>query len=127
MGLVRREGRVVGVALRTGVREVADLARVEEVGLGLVQGGARGDACRQVGVRQELGPEGDGVEAPGRDALGDCVKIHNCPTRARDHEDAARHRQASELESVEDCVCHVVVCDAGKLSKAPCPVLASVL
>ena len=41
MGLVRREGRVVGVALRAGVGEVADLARVEEVGLGgytLVEG-----------------------------------------------------------------------------------------
>ena len=64
VGLVRREGRVVGVALRTGVLEVADLAGVEEVGLGGVQVRARGDARGQVGVGEELGPEGDGVEAP---------------------------------------------------------------
>ena len=64
VGLVRREGRVVGVALRARVREVADLARVEEVGLGGVQVGARGDARRQVGIREEFRPEGDGVEAP---------------------------------------------------------------
>ena len=105
MGLVRREGRVVGVALRAGVGEVADLARVEEVGLGGVQVGARGDARRQVGVREELGPEGDGVEAPGRDALlglVDLSKNSQLSDAARDHEDAARHRQASELESVEE-------------------------
>ena len=52
VGLVRREGRVVGVALRSGVREVADLSRIEEVGLGGVQVGASGDARRQVRVRQ---------------------------------------------------------------------------
>ena len=86
VGLVRREGRVVGVALRTGVLEVANLAGVEEVGLGGVQVGARGDARGQVRVRQELGAEGDGVEAPGCDALfglvdlrgirsDDCAKI----------------------------------------------------